>query len=100
VAARSKIQRIRVIRDTVVMNRVVMAGEVLDASQGLESRDAELLIHLGKAVEIERVPQEQPKPAKAKHKKPPDEHPAAGGLTTETAAAIVSGKRMPDAVKE
>ncbi|MCU0601294.1 MAG: hypothetical protein MUC33_01375 [Desulfobacterales bacterium] len=44
--------RIRIARHTVVLNRIVMAGEVLDESVGLSEKDAIELIRLGKAVEV------------------------------------------------
>lgn len=80
--------RIRITRDTVALGRVVIRGEVLDESVGLEANDAATLIRLGKAVEI-------PLTAPGAAVEP---NPAApGAVTTETAAALVRGKKKTKA---
>lgn len=86
--------RIRITRCTVALNRVVMAGEVLDESVGLNPRDAGELIRLGKAVEIPVAARPEPQPAAedaaagitVQAGETPRPSPA---LTTETAAGLV-----------
>lgn len=88
--------RIRVTRHTVALNRVVISGEVLDESVGLDRRDAETLVRLGKAVEIP-VAVASVTPDKAA-----DPGPGQAGdsprppavLTTESGAALVRGKKQ------
>lgn len=71
-------KRVRLTRDTVVSGRPAMAGEVFD----LPDDRAAYLAAIGKAVFITSDPA-------PREKKPP----AFSGLTTESAAALVKGKK-------
>lgn len=96
--SRSKIERIRITRHTVCLGRVVMAGEVLDESQGLTQQDAVTLIALKKAVEITVAPETVTEPA-ADSAATCDQVQAvetprpSGPLDTEIAGDLIQGKR-------
>jgi hypothetical protein len=86
--------RIRITRDTVAINRVVTAGEVLDESCGLDPRDAATLIRLGKAVEIQTAP---PAEAVDPGSGQAGDSPRPTALTTENAGELVRGKKKKKA---
>jgi hypothetical protein len=75
-------KRVKLTRGTVVQRRPAMAGEVFD----LDDAAAGHLIAIGKAVEI--------KPIELSGVHTPDQKPKTPvGLTTETAGALIKGKR-------
>lgn len=104
--------RIRITRDTVALNRVVIVGEVLDESCGLDEKDAAVLVRLGKAVEIKPPPSPEAMAVeseiigRSEEKKTGadgadgggDPAPAPAGLTTENAAALVKGKKKKEKI--
>lgn len=75
-------KRVKLTRGTVVQRRPAMAGEVID----LPDAEAAYLIAIGKALEIEPAAQQRKNGQ-------PDEQKQASGLSTETAGALVKGKR-------
>lgn len=76
-------KRIKLTRGTVVQRQPAMAGEVFD----LPDAEAAYLVVIGKAIEMDPA-------AKAQKAEQPDHHKQPAGLSTDTAAALIKGKRQ------